>query len=58
MSHLSFRHVGNRLTGRECAHKGGAISDRRTDDFAEAGQLFDELSTLERPRIDPIGHEN
>ena len=58
MGHPSLRYIGDRLSSRECANKGRAISDHWTDNFAEASQFFDELSTLKRTRIDLIGHED
>ena len=58
MRHLPLCHFGNRSAGQECAHKNRTIPDRWTDNFAETGQFFDELSALKRTRIDAIGHDD
>src|SRR5208283_4770156 len=58
MTHPSIRHFGNRTASRECTHKGGAISNCRTDNFPQTGQFVDELFALKRTSVDAIRYED
>src|SRR5262245_19525676 len=58
MSHLSIRHFAYRAAGRKGAYKSGAISNRRTDNFAKTRQLIDEPPPFKRAGIDTIGYED
>ncbi len=50
--------AGTYKGGRECTHKGGAISNCRTDNFPQTGQFVDELFALKRTSVDAIRHED
>jgi hypothetical protein len=53
----STRVIGDGVTRRKRANKSAAMTDARRDRLAKARQFANELSSLERAKIDPIGDE-
>jgi hypothetical protein len=51
------RVIGNGVAGRKRANKGTALTDARRDRLAKGRQFVNELSSLERAKINPIGDE-